>query len=606
MKKRFLFNSLVIIFIASLTTLAADWKPAPSPLMTRWGKAVNPQNAHREYPRPQMMRKNWLNLNGLWEYAVTAKNAETPNKFDGQILVPFCIESALSGVGKVVKPEEALWYRRTFAKPNLKAGERLLLHFGAVDWHAKVFINDKLTGEHKGGFDPFTFDITEALKKSGEQELRVWVWDPTDTGAQPRGKQVLQPGSIWYTSVTGIWQTAWLESVPAASIERLTVTPDVDGGLVEVGTAISGAQNKQQVKVTVYEKGKAIASLTGSADKPLRIKISNPKLWSPDSPFLYDLTVELIDGKRVIDRVTSYVGMRKIEARKASDGILRLFLNNQPLFQIGPLDQGWWPDGLLTPPSEEGMVYDVQILKKLGFNMLRKHVKVEPATFYYNCDKLGMLIWQDMPSGIDRELEKQRDRDDSLFKPENKTQFRAELKALIDAFRHFPCIVVWVPFNEGWGQHDTNEITEWVMSYDRTRLVNGPSGWTDRGVGHLKDMHKYPGPDMFPVMDTRVSVLGEFGGLGLPIENHLWKNEKNWGYRNYKGLDELRTNYRNLIEQLMPLVSRGLAAAIYTQTTDVEIEVNGLMTYDREVVKLDVNETAALHRKLYPLGAGKR
>jgi beta-galactosidase/beta-glucuronidase len=606
MKKRILFNLLAILFIASLPTFAADWKPAPSPLMTRWGKSVNPQNAHREYPRPQMVRKNWLNLNGLWQYAITKKDAETPNGFAGQILVPFCIESALSGVGKAVKPDEALWYRRTFTKPNLKPGEKLLLHFGAVDWHAKVFINDKLTGEHQGGFDPFTFDITGALKKSGEQEIKVWVWDPTDTGAQPRGKQVLQPGSIWYTAVTGIWQTTWLETVPASSIERLVVTPDVDASVVQVGTLVSGAANNQRLKVTVYDKGKVVATLTDSADKPLRVTIPNAKLWSPDSPFLYDLTVELTAGRRVIDRVTSYVGLRKIEARKAADKVLRLFLNNQPLFQIGPLDQGWWPDGLLTPPSEEAMVYDVQILKKLGFNMLRKHVKVEPATFYYHCDKLGMLVWQDMPSGIDSELEKKRDRDDAEFKPENKTEFRAELKAVIDALRHFPSIVVWVPFNEGWGQHDTNEITRWVMDYDRTRLVNGPSGWTDRGVGHLKDMHKYPGPGMFPVMETRVSVLGEFGGLGLPIENHLWKNEKNWGYRNYKGLDELRQNYRNLIEQLMPLVREGLAAAIYTQTTDVEIEVNGLMTYDREVVKLDPGEAATLHHKLYSLGAGKQ
>lgn len=605
MKKRLLFNLLAIIFITNATILAADWKPAPNPLMTRWGKRVTPQNAHPEYPRPQMVRRNWLNLNGLWQYAVTAKDAGKPATFDGQILVPFCIESALGGVGKVVKPDEALWYRRTFTKALLKAGEKVLLHFGAVDWHAKIFINDQLVGEHKGGFDPFSFDITDALKKSGEQELRVWVWDPTDTGAQPRGKQVLQPGSIWYTSVTGIWQTVWLETVPASSIDRLMITPDVDAGAVQIGANLRGAKNSQRLKVTIYERGKVVAALTDSADKALRLKIPKAKLWSPDSPFLYDLTIELMDAGRVIDRVTSYVGLRKIEMRKAADGFNRLFLNNQPLFQIGPLDQGWWPDGLLTPPSEEAMVYDVQVLKKLGFNMLRKHVKVESATFYYNCDKLGMLIWQDMPSGIDRDLEKQRDRDDGLFKPENKTQFRAELKSVIDALRHFPSIVIWVPFNEGWGQHDTNNITEWVMEYDRTRLVNGPSGWTDRGVGHLKDMHKYPGPAMFPVMETRVSVLGEFGGLGLPIENHLWKNEKNWGYRTYKSLDELRQNYRNLIEQLMPLVRDGLAAAVYTQTTDVEIEVNGLMTYDREVVKLDPVEIAALHRKLYALGGAK-
>jgi beta-galactosidase/beta-glucuronidase len=605
MKKRLLFNLLILVFIVSIKALAADWKPAPNPLMTRWGKTINPQNAHTQYPRPQMVRKSWLNLNGLWQYVVTARDAEKPDKYTGQILVPFCIESALSGVGRAVKPEEALWYRRTFIKPSMKPGERVLLHFDAVDWHAKVFVNDKMVGEHRGGYDPFTFDITEAVKKSGEQELRVWVWDPSDTGAQPRGKQVLQPGSIWYTSVTGIWQTAWLETVPSSSIERLMVTPDVDGGVVQVGATVNGAKNPQQMKVTVYEKGIAVGSLTGSADQGVRVAIPNAKLWSPDTPFLYDLTVELLDGKRVIDRVTSYVGMRKIEARKAADGFLRLFLNNRPLFQIGPLDQGWWPDGLLTPPSEAAMVYDVQVLKNLGFNMLRKHVTVEPAVYYYNCDKLGMLIWQDMPSGIDGELEKKRDRDDADFKPESKREFRTELKAVIDALRHFPCIVIWVPFNEGWGQHDTNEITRWVMQYDRTRLVNGPSGWTDRGVGHLKDMHKYPGPAMYPVMQDRVSVLGEFGGLGLPIENHLWKNEKNWGYRNYKGLDELRQNYRNLIDQLMPLVRDGLAAAVYTQTTDVEIEVNGLMTYDREVIKLDPKEAAALHRKLYELGGVK-
>jgi hypothetical protein len=597
----------VLAFTLSTTAFAADWKPAPAPLMTKWGKQVTPQNAWQEYPRPQLVRKDWVNLNGLWDYAITPKDGPRPEKSDGQILVPFAIESALSGVGKHPSKDQLLWYRRTVEVPPGWMGKRVLLHFEAVDWEATVFVNGKEIGTHRGMSDPFSFDITDALK-DGKGEVVVRVWDPTDAAAQPRGKQVSKPGGIWYTPVTGIWQTVWMEPVPEGYVRSVRFTPNIETGEVECVVDVVGTVAKVDVVVgevvpNTVKMGTRIGG--GEPGKPFRFKPTDAKLWTPDSPHLQTVTVGVqreLANQGYTDAVGTYFAFRKVSAAKDENGVLRLMLNNKPVFQIGPLDQGWWPDGLLTPPSDEAMKYDLEVLKKLGMNMLRKHIKVEPSRYYYHCDKLGLLVWQDMPSGgvpSRGQLIPPNAKQDAKFTDDEKKQFRAELKAMIDHLRFFPCIYCWVPFNEGWGQHDTNDILKWVKEYDPTRLVNGPSGWADRGYGDMKDMHNYPGPGMFPVMPDRVSVLGEFGGLGLPVKGHLWKDSDNWGYRTYKTTEELRDNYHQLMRRLHPLIGKGLAAAVYTQTTDVEVEVNGLMTYDREVVKLDAAETAKWHKALF-------
>jgi beta-galactosidase/beta-glucuronidase len=583
---------LALLLLAVLA-FAADWKPAESPLTTPWTSKVTAQNALPEYPRPQMERKDWINLNGLWDYAVQPKDAASPQKFEGQILVPFAIESALSGVKRPLTPDQRLWYRRTFTAPDLK-GKRLLLHFGAVDWRAEVFINGSPAGMHQGGYDPFTLDITNQLKGKGLQEISVSVWDPTDTGLQPRGKQVLEPNGIWYTAVSGIWQTVWLEPVPVAHISALAMTPDVDARRL-----LLNVESEPGADFTAIAKlsGKPVGRVSGKVNQQTVLPLSDLVLWSPDKPTLYDLEITLKTG----DRVTSYFGMRKIELRADVQGINRLFLNNQPLFQVGPLDQGWWPDGLYTAPTDEALRFDIETLKKLGFNMARKHVKVEPARYYYWCDKLGFMIWQDMPSAMFKARPtgvKKGSPNDAEFTKEEDAQFRYELEALIHNLGSTTSIVAWVPFNEGWGQHATNEILKWVKSLDGSRLVDGPSGWEDRGYGDMKDLHQYPGPGMFPVTPNRASVLGEFGGLGLPIEGHLWWNKRNWGYRTFDDKVKLQTAYEGLIDALKPLIPQGLAAAIYTQTTDVEGEVNGLMTYDRKVIKFDSAKLYQLHRQL--------
>ncbi|HEX4610262.1 MAG TPA: glycoside hydrolase family 2 TIM barrel-domain containing protein, partial [Urbifossiella sp.] len=598
--------ALALLLAASSATAAAaaDWKAAPAPLMTKWGKQVSPdKQPWAEYPRPQLVRTDWLNLNGLWDYAITPRTAPRPEKWDGQILVPFCAESALSGVGRRVTPDQHLWYRRSVEVPAGWAGKRVLLHFGAVDWEATVFVNGKELGTHRGGSDPFSFDLTDHLRP-GANEIVVRVWDPTDQGAQPRGKQVMNPHGIWYTPVTGIWQTVWLEPVPDAYVSRVRFTPDVDRGEVECLVEVAGRAEGVTAQVVV---GGFAASGRGEPGKPFRVQIPNPTLWTPDAPHLYPVEVRVFrgaggGGAMAVELVRSYFAMRKVSAGKDDKGVLRLMLNNRPLFQYGPLDQGWWPDGLLTPPSDEAMRYDLEVLKRLGFNMLRKHIKVEPARLYHHCDKLGLLVWQDMPSGGGagrNQFISPDAKQDATFTPAEKAQFRTELKAMMDHLRFFPCVYAWVPFNEGWGQHDTNDVLKWVKEYDPSRLVNGPSGWADRGFGDMKDAHIYPGPGMFPVLPDRVSVLGEFGGLGLPVAGRLWKDQGNWGYRTYKTREELRDNYQQLVFRLRPLIARGLSAAVYTQTTDVEVEVNGLMTYDREVIKFDVPEVAGWHKPLY-------
>ena len=591
--------TIALSLVCVSTLFSADWKLADNPLTTPWTSQVSPAHALPEYPRPQMARKDWVNLNGLWDYAIRPLTT-TVKEYDGRILVPFPLESALSGVKKPLTPEQLLWYHRTFPAPNLK-GKRLLLHFGAVDWRAEVWINGKSVGKHEGGYDPFTFDITPALKGRGTEDIVVAVWDPSDNGSQPRGKQVLNPNSIWYTAVSGIWQTVWLEPVPERYISELSMTPDLDSNRLHL-TVHSTSAGEYGVRLALA--GKTVGQATGQLNQALDVLVTDIEPWSPDSPTLYDVVISLPEG----DRVTSYFGMRKVEIKKDAAGFNRIFLNGNPVFSIGPLDQGWWPDGLYTAPTDAALRSDIETLKRMGFNMCRKHVKVEPARYYYWCDKLGFMVWQDMPSAMPKEhpAVKAKGADDLAFTAEEDATYRRELAAEIRNLGNVTSIVAWVPFNEGWGQHDTNAILQWVKSLDASRLVDGPSGWEDRGYGDMKDMHQYPGPGMFPVMDNRASVLGEFGGLGLPVEQHLWWNKRNWGYRTFEDRAKLQAGYEDLMQKLEPLVQQGLAAAIYTQTTDVEGEVNGLMTYDRKVIKLDVDKLAQWHKRIIAAGAGKR
>jgi len=601
---------LAIVALGLCLSVQAAWKPAEGPLLTKWARDVSPDNAHGEYPRPQMVRRDWLNLNGLWDYAIRPRNEGKPAQFDGPILVPFAVESALSGVMKPVGPDNRLWYRRTFEVPKgrrwVMQGRRILLHFGAVDWDATVWVNGREVGRHRGGYDPFTFDITDTLKDSGKQEIVLSVWDPTDAGNQPRGKQVRKPHGIMYTAVTGIWQTVWIEPVNSFYIRSLEITPDVDAGTLKLKAHIEGdvpSSGTYRIMAHVPGQRKLRPRPTGMADgaigEELEIPVPNPKLWTPEAPHLYDLKIMLGEkvrettgdhGKTVdwesVDAVDSYFAMRKISLEKDESGINRLFLNGKPLFQYGPLDQGWWPDGLYTAPTDEALRYDVEATKRLGMNMARKHVKVEPARWYYWCDKLGLLVWQDMASGNNRT-------------DEAKEQFELEWTRVINAFRNHPSIVMWVPFNEGWGQHDTPRIVELTKKLDPTRLVNNASGWTDKKVGDVHDIHSYPGPAMPEVEENRAAVLGEFGGLGLPVRGHTWQNEKNWGYRSFTTREDLTDAYLALIHNLRSLIGSGLAAAVYTQTTDVEIEVNGLMTYDRAMIKMDADKVRAANEKLY-------
>ena len=590
--------SITLIFAITLGGIAmAQWKPVEGQLMTRWAKDVSPGNVWPEYPRPQMTRDQWQNLNGLWDYAITPSTADSrPAAWEGQILVPFAIESALSGVKKAVQPDQTLWYRRTFPASGNLDGQRLLLHFNAVDWECAVFVNGTFCGRHQGGYDPFYFDITGALVPQGDQELVVAVWDPSDKGYQPRGKQILEPQGIWYTAVTGIWQSVWLEPVPRAHIRNLALTPDIDKGVLRLSATVDGAAPGDEIVAVALDGAAPVAGSAGQPGAPFEIPIENAKLWSPDSPFLYNLTVSLTRGGQTLDEVQSYFGMRKIAVAKDDRGINRLVLNNQVLFQLRPLDQGWWPDGVYTAPTDEALRYDVETTRAMGFNMARKHVKIEPLRWYYHCDRLGLLVWQDMPSGDayighnDPDIERTA---------QSAHNYYRELGELVRDFGNHPSIIMWVPFNEGWGQFQTNEVTAWLKQLDPSRLVNQTSGWADRGGSDVYDKHSYPGPDMFPIQDHRASVLGEFGGLGWPVEGHLWWDKRNWGYRTYQDREALAGHYEQLIRRLRYLIHDGLAAAVYTQTTDVEGEVNGLMTYDRELVKLGVDWLNTVNSAVY-------
>lgn len=585
---------LLGLILVSCGPVEHTWVPAGGRMMSRWAGEVSPENVLNEYPRPMMVRDKWLNLNGLWDYAITGKDEGRPERFDGKILVPFPAESALSGVGKKVTESDRLWYSRTFeVAEDWGQRPRVLLHFGAVDWETMVYINGKQAGSHSGGYDPFTFDITGLLNPTGKQEITISVWDPTNEGHQPRGKQTLRPRGFWYTAVTGIWQTVWLEPVPDRYIRRVVVTPDVDRQMVDIFARVGGKGRGGRIAVVAKEGEREIARAEGPVYNSIKLKIPEAKLWSPDSPILYDLEVILMKQGEVVDRVTGYFGMRKISTVRDKAGTLRLALNNEIGFQFGTLDQGWWPDGLYRAPTDEALRYDIETTKKLGFNTIRKHIKVEPQRFYYWCDKLGILVWQDMPSGdVTGEWGTERTE-------ESAKQFELELGRMLSSLNNHPSIVVWVLFNEGWGQYDTERLVGWIKKRDRSHLVVGASGFMDKGVGDIHAVHGYPGPTGAPAEQGRALVLGEFGGLGLPVPGHTWQEKKGWGYRGFKDVGALTLAYEALLAELKPYISRGLSAAVYTQITDVENEVNGLMTYDRAVVKMGRARPAAAAEALY-------
>jgi beta-galactosidase/beta-glucuronidase len=607
MKRAFSIVLVSLLIAGIIPAQKPGWKIAGDKIVTPWAEKVNPASPLPEYPRPQMVRNEWKNLNGLWDYSVTAFSAAKPVTWQGKILVPFAIESALSGVKRDVGKDSILWYRTSFALPTAMKGKNILLHFGAVDWESDIYINGVKAGTHQGGYDPFTLNITPYINKGVQQSVELRVWDPVDKGPQPRGKQVSRPNSIWYTSVTGIWQTVWLEAVPETHIASTRQTPDIDKQSVTVSTDIAKPQSGDIVRISAWDGNILVSEKETTAAVNTSLQIANPKLWSPDSPFLYDLKISVIRKGKVIDEVKSYFAMRKISLKADDKGVLRMLLNNKFVFQYGPLDQGWWPDGLYTAPTDEALAFDILKTKEMGFNMIRKHVKVEPARWYYHCDKAGMLVWQDMPSG-DMGGHRWNDRpgmeggNDKTRTEASEKIYRTEWNSIIDNLYNSPCIIVWVPFNEAWGQFKTAEITNWTMKMDPSRLTNSASGGNFHDVGQILDLHNYPGPVMAKpeIFGSKQALaLGEYGGLGLPLDGHTWLNKDNWGYRTFANADTLFSTYKNYQRQMVPFIIRGLSAAIYTQTTDVEIETNGLMTYDRKVIKIPADKLKEASRKLY-------
>ncbi len=637
---------------ASFLALAAscwaqEWKPVAGKMLTPWGEKVTPANAWAEYPRPEFVRERWQNLNGLWDYAIQPRSAAQPKTFEGKILVPFCVESTLSGVGKPVTPNDRLWYRRTFTVPAAWRGERVLAHFEAIDYESTLWLNGALLGSHAGGSTAFSFDLTDFLR-DGANELVVSVWDPTSEGEQPRGKQILDPKGIWYTPVSGIWQTVWLEPVPKTHrLAELRLTPEVDERRVKVEALIETAieDDTYGVRVTASAAGKTVASTILRVNRVGYLTIDNPRLWSPDTPFLYDVRAELVRvkiptelapaaGKKSslprfgskerdafartqvtgepLDVVTSYFAMRKISVGPGGvAGQPAIQLNGRPIFQHGTLDQGWWPDGLLTPPADAAVVWEIDFLKKSGFNMLRKHIKVEPRRYYYHCDQLGLLVWQDMISGFNQALRNQRpDEGEPIRLSKSREQHELELRRMMGQLHNHPSIVTWVVHNEGWGQYETAALAAWVKAIDPSRLTLATTGWLDRGVGDIFSRHTYEEiPLAAPANATRAIVLGEYGGVGWPVTGHLWNPEmRNWGYQTYHNKEDYLAAFRKKIDAVAKMIPSGLSAAVYTQTSDVEGEINGLVTYDRRVIKVDpavMKELNATLMKALPTGPAK-
>lgn len=569
-----------------------NWKMQPVNIQTRWAKNVHPENALQDYPRPQLLRANWQNLNGLWLYAITDIGASAPTEYNGTILVPFPLESALSGVQKVLQPNQRLWYKTSFKKPEIKNNNRLLLHFGAVDWHATVYVNGIEVGNHIGGYQHFSFDITDALKNE-DNELVVSVLDPTDQGYNPHGKQALHPQGIMYTSSSGIWQTVWMETVPIVSISSLFMTPDIDKGILRLVVQTTDISEDYTIEA-IASNG---SSIKGKVRDSLSLLITNARLWTPDDPYLYRLNVRLLHKGKIVDTVGSYFGMRKIAIQKDEQGIERLFLNNKYTFQLGVLDQGFWPDGLYTAPTDEALQFDILAIKNMGYNTIRKHIKVEPARWYYHADRIGMLVWQDMVNPPNES-------------PQARDAFEKETKEIITQLNNHPSIVTWVVFNEGWGAYDQARVTKMVKDIDPSRVINGHSGenyyraspqnvkekWAN---SDMTDEHIYPGPGIPPALPGKVRVLGEWGGVGVSIAQHTWKETGGWGY-----IKELPSTfarkYELMVKHLKIYEEEGLSASIYTEPFDVELEENGLMTYDRSVIKITPEKLREIHSMVLP------
>ena len=616
MRKRIIASFAALLAVAGMLS-AQQWAPAGDRIKTKWADEVSPTNAHPEYPRPQMVRQDWQSLNGLWDYAITSKSQPCPRSFDGKILVPFAIESSLSGVGRTFTADDALWYKTTFSVPSAWKGKRLMLNFEAVDWKAEVFVNDIKVGSHTGGYTHFSLDVTPYLK-SGANSLVVRVEDATDNDFQPRGKQVSKPNGIWYTAVSGIWQSVWIEPVAPAHITDYNVVSSIKDKAINVSVDAAGTQEGDVVKVFLLDGGIGYSTETANAAKPavdglyavlasgmtvpggsVTLNVASPKLWSPDSPYLYGLDIQILRNGKVVDRVASYTAMREVGAYRKNGNTKLMGLNGEGIFQLGPLDQGWWPDGLYTAPTDEALKFDIQKTKDFGFNMIRKHIKVEPDRWFYYCDQLGIIVWQDMPSfAVSKRwgMYYYGEGEDWPASPEAKSNYYKEWTEIINQVKKFQCIAVWVPFNEAWSQFDTKDVVAYTKKLDPTRLVNQSSGgnW-EEGVGDILDNHHYPYPAFRMWDKNMINVLGEYGGIGLPIEGHLWQADKNWGYVQYKNGDEVLAEYTDFAEQLKQLIKQGCSAAVYTQTTDVEIEVNGLMTYDRKVIKMDEKKLRAVN-----------
>ncbi|MBQ6576801.1 MAG: beta-galactosidase [Bacteroidales bacterium] len=596
----------------------STWKIAGDRIVTSWAEEIDPSNVEGEYPRPQLYRPghmNWMSLNGLWQYAVTGKDAPKPSSFDGEILVPFALESALSGVGRRLTPDEALWYETTFDLPRAWKKKKVRINFEAVDYYAELYVNGKRVGDHSGGYTHFSFDVTPFLEGKGEQTLTLKVLDATDDNTQPRGKQVSKPGGIWYTSVSGIWQTVWLEPVPETFISSYLPLADIGKGALSFDVDIEGQRSGDEVEIKVREgtigyepgknlPGKVIAKASAFAGERVDLGIDDVRAWSPDEPYLYPVEISVKRDGKTLDRVTGYAAMREIGIVADNGGHKRIALNGKSLFQLGPLDQGWWPDGLYTAPNDEALKFDVEKTKDLGFNMIRKHIKVEPQRWYYYCDLLGIMVWQDMPSITDSRFNVWATRDytsgtDWDAPKSARDTYYKEWGEIIDQLKFHPSIVVWVPFNEAWAQFETEKAVSFTKAKDPSRLVNPASGGNFvEGLGDILDNHHYPNPEMYVTNPDLVNVLGEYGGIGLPLEGHLWQADRNWGYVQYKNGEEVLSEYSKFADQLISLIGEGCAAAVYTQTTDVEIEVNGLMTYDRKVVKMDEGRLREINKKI--------
>ena len=571
-------------------------------MKTLWGEQLNPNQVLQEYPRPQMRRENYAILNGLWDYTITTED-RPPKNWDGQILVPFSPEAELSGVNRTLLPGQYLWYRRRL-QLQVGSGERALLHFGAVDQIATVYVNGKPIGGHTGGYTAFTLDLTEEL--TGDDELMVRVRDDSDQSPLARGKQKTKRGGIWYTAQSGIWQTVWAEIVPDRYIRNLRIVPRFDESLVEITVEAADGE-----ACTVEFAGECYA---GIANRPVSVPVPNFQAWSPETPVLYDFSACLGE-----DRVESYFAMRKVEVRPDENGVPRIHLNGMPYFMHGVLDQGYWPDGLYTAPSDEALILDIQSMKNMGFNMLRKHIKTEPMRWYYHCDRIGMLVWQDMPNGGAEEYKfpvislplvtkrHRKDNDYAAFGREDekgRKQYYMELTQLVEQLRNVPSVVLWCPFNEGWGQFDAAKAAELIRKLDPDRLIDHASGWHDQGIGQLQSLHVYFYKYKFrPDKKKRAVVLSEYGGYNLMIRGHSWNN-KNFGYRTLKNPDALLAAYEELITgQVLPAMEQGLSAAVYTQLSDVEDEVNGFWSYDRMVQKLS---TAAVRNINLQLTGGNQ